>query len=158
MFIVCHRVVDSVVRAISGHDQAIARWVGERIGIEAFGQCVAIGIVDEWGNILAGVVYNNYREGVGLEATIASTSPRWCNRAMLAAIFGYPFDQVGCRRLTAITERKNQPVRAFLCRIGFREEGLLRHGFPSDDAVVYGMLREECRWLRTKEAPRACAA
>ncbi len=142
---------------IIGQDAVISRWVGDRVGIASFGHCTAIGIAGTAG-LIAGVVYNNYREGVGLEATIASTSPRWCNRATLAAIFGYPFDQVGCRRLTAITERKNQPVRAFLCRIGFREEGLLRHGFPSDDAVVYGMLREECRWLRTKEAPRACAA
>jgi RimJ/RimL family protein N-acetyltransferase len=72
-------------------------------------------------------------------------------------IFGYPFNQVGCRRLTATTEAKNQPVRAFLCHLGFREEGVIRQGFPTDDAVVYGMLRDECRWLAREQMDR-CAA
>jgi len=133
------------MRLLIGDDEAIARWVGQRVGVDDFGKCVTIGILsgDE---LIAGVVFNNYRPP-GIEATIASTSPRWCNRATLAVIFGYVFDQLRCRRLTAITEATNQPVRAFLCHLGFREEGLLRHGFMTGDAALYGMVREDCRWL-----------
>jgi RimJ/RimL family protein N-acetyltransferase len=133
-----------------GYDVEIADWVGKRLDITNFGPCTTLGIADEDG-LIAGIVFNNYRSAIGMEASIASTSPRWCSRGTLAAIFGYVFDQVGCRRLTATTEAKNQPVRAFLCHLGFREEGLLRHGFPQDDAVIFGMIREECRWLRTRE-------
>jgi RimJ/RimL family protein N-acetyltransferase len=127
----------------------VCEWVGERVGITNFGLCTTLGIADESG-LIAGVVFNNYREPATIEATIASTSPRWCSRGTLGVIFGYVFDQLGCRRLTAVTGSKNQPVRAFLCRLGFREEGLLRHGFKEDDAVVFGMIRDECRWRGTK--------
>ena len=138
------------VTALFGHDQAVAKWVGERLGIVDFGLCTAIGFMHDELGMIAGVVFNNWHapSDPGLmEATIESTSPRWCNRDTLGVIFGYVFNQVGCRRLTATTEAKNQPARAFLCHLGFREEGVMRQGFPTDDAVIYGMCRDECRWL-----------
>jgi RimJ/RimL family protein N-acetyltransferase len=142
-----------LIKPVFGDDANVARWVGERVGISDFGPCSAIGFVKDDNEPIAGVVFNNWHapSDPGLiEATIASTSPRWCNRATLAVIFGYVFNQVGCRRLTATTEAKNQPTRAFLCHLGFREEGVIRQGFPTDDAVVYGMLREEWERLRMK--------
>jgi RimJ/RimL family protein N-acetyltransferase len=148
-----------MIRPLYGQDAAVARWVGNQVGITDFGLCTAIGFMRD-DELIAGVVFNNwhYPSDPGLmEATIASTTPRWCNRATLGVIFGYPFNQVGCRRLTATTEAKNQPVRAFLCHLGFREEGVIRQGFPTDDAVVYGMLRDECRWMAKEQMDR-CAA
>ncbi len=148
-----------MIRPLFGHDAAVARWVGERVGIADFGLCTAIGFVKDETALIAGVVFNNWHAPADpglIEATIASTSPRWCNRATLAVIFGYVFNQVGCRRLTATTEAKNQPARAFLCKLGFREEGVIRQGFPTDDAVVYGMLKGECRWLQTRTQGRKC--
>jgi RimJ/RimL family protein N-acetyltransferase len=98
--------------------------------------------------LIAGVVYNNLRE-MNIEATIASTRPYWCTRRVLHAIFWYPFCQLGMSRLTAITETTNQSVRVFLSRLGFQQEGVMRRGFRGGaDAAVYGMLREECRWLK----------
>lgn len=145
-----------MIRPLYGEDAAVARWVGDRLDIVDFGPCAAIGFMrnDE---LIAGVVYNNWHHPSDpglIEASIASTTPRWCNRATLAVIFGYPFNQLGCRRLTATTEAKNQPVRAFLCHLGFREEGVIRQGFPTDDAVVYGMLRGEWPWQARE---RGCA-
>jgi RimJ/RimL family protein N-acetyltransferase len=148
---------------LTGWDGAVAQWVGERLGIEDFGQYKAIGVVDDQ-TLIAGVVYNNLRHP-NIEMTIASESPRWCSRRILFGLFAYPFNQLRCQRVTAVTERKNQPTRAFLYRLGFREEGQMRRAFPSgEDAVIHGMLREECRWLeesrqnvqrRNKRASRA---
>ncbi len=118
-----------------------------------------MGFVLDDDKIIAGVVFNNTTSDPGLmEATIASTSPKWCNRATLRLIFRYVFEQAGCRRLTATTEAKNQSARTFLCKLGFREEGVIRQGFPNDDAVVYGMLKGECRWLAMRTVDRKCAA
>jgi RimJ/RimL family protein N-acetyltransferase len=127
----------------------VAAWVGARVQIEDFGACTAIGIVDDAENeVIAGVVYNNLREA-SIEATIASSTPRWCSRVILHTIFWYPFCQLGMSRLTAITELENDHVRTFLSRLGFQQEGIMRRGFRSGaDAAVYGMLREECRWLK----------
>lgn len=130
---------------LCGHDAAVARWVGDKVGIEDFGACRAIGII-EGNEIIAGIVYNQFRNA-NIEMTIASTSPRWCRRETLKFLFAYPFIQLGCRRVTAATEATNQPVRAFLVRLGFRHEGNLRQWFGPADAAVYGMLRSECRWL-----------
>ncbi len=98
-------------------------------------------------DIIAGVVYNNWRDA-NIEMTVASDTPRWCSRAVLRGLFWYPFGQIGCHRVTGTTEHTNQSVRAFLCRIGFCEEGVMRRAFRNgSDAVIYGMLREECRWI-----------
>jgi RimJ/RimL family protein N-acetyltransferase len=101
--------------------------------------------------LIAGVVYNNIRPP-NMELSIATSDPRWCNRGVLHAIFHYPFVQAGCGRVTAVTEATNQPVRAFLCRLGFQQEGVMRQAFPGGkDAVIYGLLRDECRWLRSPD-------
>lgn len=129
-----------------GWDAAVARWVGDLVGIEDFGRSVAIGVL-RGDDLVAGAVFNNWRHP-NIEITFASTTPRWCARGIMSGIFAYPFNQVGCTRLTAVTESKNQLARAFLCRLGFQQEGVMRRGFRTgDDAVIYGMLREECRWL-----------
>lgn len=140
---------DALIALLVGYDRDVARWVGERLGIASFDPCTAIGVCNEDG-LIAGVVYNGYRE-VNIEMTIASSSPRWCMRGILAGLFWYPFEQLGLARVTAIAERSNQPVRAFLGRLGFREEGVMRRAFRNgNDAVIYGMLREECRWIGRK--------
>jgi RimJ/RimL family protein N-acetyltransferase len=136
---------------IVGHDKAISRWVADRVGVTVsdFGACKTMGFVDR-DTLVAGVVFHNFR-ALNVEASIATESPRWCNRGVLHAIFHYPFVQAGCSRVTATTEATNQPVRAFLCRLGFQQEGVLRQFLPSGDMVVYGLLRDECRWLRTPD-------
>ena len=141
-----------------GADEYVAEWVGQQVKIADFGKCTTMGFLDQRGELLAGVVFNNYR-APNIEATIATISPRWCSRSALRTIFSYPFLQLRCTRLTAITEVMNQPARAFLCRLGFREEGTLRKLFPGAiDGVVYGMLAEECHWITAGEPMRSVAA
>jgi RimJ/RimL family protein N-acetyltransferase len=36
-------------------------------------------------------------------------------------------------------------------KLGFQKEGTLRQMFPPDDAVLLGMLRSECKWLKIKD-------
>jgi RimJ/RimL family protein N-acetyltransferase len=138
------------MRLVLGWDRAVARWVGQQVDIEDFGVCTAIGIADDRG-LVAGVVYNQF-DFPDVRATIASTTPRWCSRTALHAIFWYPFEQLKYQRITAVTESTNQPVMAFLCKLGFSQEGVLRQRFTTGDAVIYGMLRDECRWLRARNA------
>lgn len=143
----------TLMTLILGRDRAIAEWVRQQLApvIDDWGPMAAIGIA-RGPEIIAGIVYNNYR-WPSIEASIAATSPSWCSRRMLAAIFAFPFRQLGCRRLGASTEVTNQPARAFLCRLGFREEGLLRCALPHGDAVLYGMTAAECRWLPPVPTP-----
>lgn len=128
----------------------VAAWVAARIphvgDAARFGPCAAIGFVR--GHALcAGAVFTNYR-GHDIELSFAAADPRWARRGSLRAVFHYPFRQLGCARVTAVTGRANARARRLTAGLGFTLEGVIRRGLDGrDDALVFGMLREECRWL-----------
>src|SRR5262249_38589283 len=99
---------------IFGCDRELALWAGERIGIADFAPCVAIGVPHK-GAIVGAAIYSQYRPP-NIEVTFVTPSPRWASPGAVRAILRYPFVQLRCKRITAITEATNQPARAFLCR------------------------------------------
>lgn len=141
------------MRLVYGHDQQVAEWVAARIpqmeSAADFGFCSAIGVVREDGTPLAGVVYSNYvPRHRSLEMSFASASPRWLTKNLIQKLMSYPFDQLNCQRVTALTPRRAASARRFLDTFGFKREGLVRRGFGDDDAVISGLLKRE--WLRSK--------
>lgn len=137
-----------IPRLTFGDDANIAAWVKMRIPVLATaGRFTAIGVVDsETGTPLAGVIYNSFREG-DCNIHLAADDPRWCTRRVISVLLQYPFVQLKQRRLTAISAQRNKHGRKFIERIGFKIEGKIRHAFPKDNAIVYGMLVSECRWI-----------
>lgn len=136
---------------VFNHDKQIAEFVKQRtpqLDHNGFGDCTTIGIV-RFGKLLGGVVYNNYRPQIGdIMVHFAFDSPKWATREVLASVCYYPFVQLNCNRVTAIVKKKNKRSRRFIEQaIGFRLEGCIRKGFGNDDAMLYGLLRHECRWL-----------
>jgi len=134
-----------VTQLLLGFDAQIARWVGERSKVYDFGPCRAIGVVRE-GNIVAGVVYSNFRSG-NIEATLAADDPRWCSRGVLRGLFRYPFVQLGCRRITCIVAADNPRSLKLCLGLGFALEGRCRQVFGSVDGLICGMLADECKWI-----------
>lgn len=131
-------------------DQALKRWAGEILGVSDFGPSRTIGVWRQ-GRIVAVVVYHQFRYP-SIEASIASIDPRWASRSVIREILRYPFVTLGCKRITAITEATNQRARAFLCRLGFHEEGIHPDTFETGDAVSYGLLRKDAaRWLAEED-------
>lgn len=131
---------------IFGNDAEIALWMGERLGERFEPPYVTIGIARH-GRIVAGVLYNVFR-WPSIEATIVSTTPRWATREVIHAILAYPFLQLKCHRITAVTAVENLAARRFLEKLGFVHEGTARRAFVSGDAAIYGLLKEEAqRWL-----------
>lgn len=137
---------------IYGHDRELSLWAGNKLGYDgAIGSRhdpVAIG-VSRQGKIVAVAVFYDYR-GVSIEVTFVTTTPRWASRENISAILSYPFVQLGCKRLTAITEENNRDARAFLERLGFCQEGIHPDGFESGVGISYGLLKADAqRWLRS---------
>jgi aminoglycoside 6'-N-acetyltransferase len=63
------------------------------------------------------------------------------------------FDREGARRVEAGTAVDNAAMRAVLERVGFKQEGILRSWYPSQDgrgvdSVVYGMTRDDFAGVR----------
>lgn len=131
---------------IFGHDAALAQWAALKLGAKGFGPCVAIGVAHR-NEIVAVAVYNDYSHP-NIHITFVTSSPRWASKGAIRAIFRYPFVQLACKRITAVTEATNQPARAFLCRLGFKEEGRHPDCFDSGEGISYGLLRADAeRWL-----------
>ena len=109
--------------------------------------CPAIGLLED-GKLIAGVVYNMYT-GNGIMMHVAASKPRWLNREFLKAAFAYPFLQLGCDRVTGLVRTDNTAAQRFDEHLGFVKEGVIRRGDDDGcDLILYGMLHEECRWLK----------
>lgn len=127
-------------------DEALAKWAGDRIGMEIAKPNTSIGVAHK-GEIVAVAVFNNYRPP-NIEITFVATSPHWASPGAVRAILSYPFIQLGCKRITATIEATNQPARAFNLRLGFKLEGVHPDVFPSGAAETYGLLRKDAtRWV-----------
>lgn len=135
-------------RIVANDKYRVAEWAGARIesykipekfnaiGLECDGVLVAAAVYDSW-----------YHPSIS--GHIASDgSRRWANREFLRAIFDYPFRQIGCARITAPIADGNEAARRFVEKLGFVLEGRLRRAMPDGgDRLLYGLLKEDCKWV-----------
>ena len=135
-------------RLIIGADDYLKVWAAKIIGIDGFGPSTAIG-VERDGKIICAAVYHNFRDGQ-IEASIAASSRRWANRSVLHALFAYPFNQVGAHRLLVTCNEANEKAMKMNSQLGFIQEGRLRQMYDPHDAVIWGMLKDECKWIKEK--------
>ena len=132
---------------VYGEDDRVSEWVLDKLKYkDKLKEFVAIGLEDA-GELICGVLYRNFN-GHDIHMDIATTTPRWCTARTLAAFFGYPFDDLGCVRVTAQTSSSNKRTHSLVERLGFVKEGVLRCAVDGkEDIWVYGMLKSECKWL-----------
>src|SRR6478672_10569999 len=132
---------------MSGADELVAELVAARISYmrnRSFGPCTALGVIRN-DYLIGGVVYHNYI-GHDCQVSIALDQVAFMP---WRALFEYPFEQLGCVRLTALIGRKNRKSRQLCERLGFKLEGVHIKGLDGKEcAMSYGMLRSQCRWLK----------
>lgn len=145
---------------VYGADEFVSRWVSSKFpGHRGFGPCTAIGITRQ-DRMIAGLVWHDYRPQYGsIQMSIASEpKSRWCSRLVMEAFFHYPFVQLGCKSVFICVRRKAKKTRKFVEKVGFKFSGLLRRGFGTEDMVIYDMLQNECRWIRSDRERQPLAA
>jgi RimJ/RimL family protein N-acetyltransferase len=137
-----------------GQDEYVAAWVLSRIPHMAggtFGPCVAIGVMDGGGDLVAGAVYHGYNAlpgGGDIQMSMAADGAGWARRGVIRGLLDYPFNQAGCHRVTTITPYGNARALRINAGLGFVAEGRIRRGFGHDDAIIMGLLRDDAgRWL-----------
>ena len=107
----------------------------------------AVGFVDGDG-VLFGALGLRYVAPWDGELSIYCERPQWASRAILRHLFHLAFVERGLERLSCSIAKKNGRARRLVERLGFKLEGVRRHGFDGrKDAVCYGLLRSECHWL-----------
>lgn len=104
----------------------------------------AIGL-EEDGKLIAGVVYNLY-SGADIAMHVAGEG-RWLRGEFTHAAFGYPFLQLKTRRVSSYTASRNETSIRLQIGLGFEYEGRMRHALPDDDVLIFGLLKEHCRYL-----------
>jgi RimJ/RimL family protein N-acetyltransferase len=103
-------------------------------------------VVDRHDNLIGGVVFNQYQPQYrNIEVSFASIRPDWLTPRLVTGILAYPFDQLGCGRITSLTPKKLRRARQFLQKFGFKHEGTIRAGYGDDDCIISGLLANEWR-------------
>lgn len=151
------------MRLVFGEDQHVAAWTARRIPHMGEGGFVApytaIGVVDDTGAPVAGVIYNTYNPMAGtLEVSMAASSPRWARKGVIKALLFYPFEQLGVRKLFAVLPHTNERALKFIQGIGFKREATLARQFgshPHVHAVIVRMFSED--YSRLYQQPKTAA-
>lgn len=100
------------------------------------------------GDLVAGVLYDAWN-GPNMWMHVAITPGAYLGREFPRYVFEYPFNEVGCKRLTGWVEASNERALRFNRAIGFEIEATLK-GAASDggDAHMMVLTPDKCRWLR----------
>jgi RimJ/RimL family protein N-acetyltransferase len=136
------------MRMLFGRDEQVAQFVANMIpGCETgFGNCKAIGVVDETGELVAGMVFHDWQPRPGLmQISSASTTPRWLTAEVRHKMFSYPFDEVGCQmvvlQVSAANERMVRIAKAF----GFTPHFIARMRGRNEDGYVFTLTDDAWR-------------
>lgn len=95
---------------------------------------------------LMGVLACEFKTWFEVQFSTAITDPHCMSRRLLRAVFTALFSQA--RRITAFVDVDNTRAVRQMKRMGFVYEGFCRLGINGvRDAYVYGMLKDDCRFL-----------
>jgi hypothetical protein len=101
--------------------------------------------------VVLGVLLGEQTSFFEFHMTCAVDDPKIITRRLLHAIFSTFFSRAV--RVTAMCRPENTRSLRGIQHLGFLPEGRMRLAIEGKwDALVFGMLREDCRWIR---APRA---
>lgn len=144
-----------MVTALLDHDMAVAQWVASHPPFNAargFGNCTAIGWVED-DRLIAGTVFNNWEpEQRTIEMSTAAISPRWLTRQTLETMFGYVFDRCNCQMTYMRVSEKNQRMCSIARRFGFTGVLIRRMYGPEENGIVFTFTAEEWRSHRMRIA------
>lgn len=117
----------------------VADFVADRVGSVIVPPFEAIGIERD-GALVGGAVFNHWT-GSDIHVTVAGSPIAW-SRRFLRQLARYAYDQLGCERVTIVTEQPS--VLDFAERLGGVVEGRMRNHFgPGRNAALIGILKSD---------------
>ncbi|CAB3774009.1 GNAT family N-acetyltransferase [Paraburkholderia humisilvae] len=137
-----------MIRLIFDRSDEVTNFVAAMTGEARYDNCTTIGL-EKGGQIVAGVLYQGHNGPNVLMHFSLQGSRHVITRAFVCAAFMYPFQVLGCNRVTGLVRTDNLEAQRLDQHLGFVREGVMRQGArDGTDFIMYGMLRQECRFLR----------
>jgi len=136
---------------IYGQDARVLDFMAEHLSdCELPADSITLG-VESNGELIAGVAFENYtKQNISIHVA-ALDGRHWLSKDFLFRVFAYPFLQLNCHRVTGLVRVDNLKAQKLDEHLGFVREGIVRRGATDGtDFIIYGMLKEECRWIKVK--------
>jgi RimJ/RimL family protein N-acetyltransferase len=128
-------------------NEEVARWIMEVIGTPYYGYRTA-GLVRD-GEIIAGILCDRFGIRECQMHIATKEGSHWATRDNCAIAFGYVFNYLRRERVTVETPVSNTRMVRVNDHLGFMREGVKRCvTADGGDAIIFGMLKDECRWLK----------
>ena len=132
---------------VYGHDREVAQAVAQLIPHcrRGFGPNVmAIGIVDEQGALIAGIVYHNFDPDAGIIEISGAALPgkNWLTRETLKRMYRYPFFVCGCQMVVQRTPADSKGLLYVLAKFGYEFSLVPRLFGRERDGMVCTLTRE----------------
>lgn len=108
-------------------------------------------VLQKDGETIAAVLYAEFN-GANVFVHLAGTPGRhWLTRDFLYWGFHYPFEQLGCQRITCLVEASNAASQQFCEHIGWTKEFVHpRAASDGGDLISYRMFREDCKHVQER--------
>lgn len=126
-------------------NEAIVGFIEGKLNAKFSPPYLAFGFVSNDNRPMCAFVFNDH-SGSNIEMSVYA-EPGGITRGVLRYVANYVFNSSNCRRLTVRTKKRNKRVLKIAPRYGFTYESVAKHYYVDDDAVVFRMLKPDCRWL-----------
>lgn len=135
-------------RLAVGFDDIVGTWVHTRLnGHWSSGRGTTIGILNDAGKIVVGWTYSDFN-GANCVIDVVADVDGWCTPEALYMLFAYPFDQLGCKRVTSPVAATNTHCIKFVEWLGATHEATLTDACKTGDVLIYRLFKQDCRWLQ----------
>lgn len=136
------------MRILINHDEDIANFVvshmtrsDKKIDTD---QYRATGIIDNDGNLVAGVVYRDYHPEYGkITMHCYSTQKNWLTKNIIMFLLGYPFLSCNCRIILLPVSSKNTSLCEQLYRFGFKANFVKDAYADGEDEIVFTLKKHD---------------
>ncbi len=133
-----------MTQLLFGHDETVAKWVAGRLNGQFYGVVLAVGIIaDDGGPLLGGAVLHSHTK---TDVELSVYAPGMVSAKLIKVLSSYAFHKLKVERATVRVRRRDKHIRSALPKLGWHEEGMLRHLYGptrADDGFIFGFLKRD---------------
>jgi hypothetical protein len=136
----------------TNHQDILASWLCQRIGLTPTPAIQCIGRLNAAGNVIGVIGYDGFN-GASVQMHVAGEG-NWISRHLLWAAFDYPFNVMRCNAVLGLIPSNNKDALKLNDHLGFQIDTVIPHAHPDGALVVMVMYRDGCRWLNAHQHRR----